>query len=759
MVKTLAVKTIFVAAWLAALGSPGCAGGRVSAVEFPPETNYDTTVGPDEALVDLRIRNSRWPDCYSLETAICDIFRLEGVDDAPDATAAKAMALWKWLHMLKSTGGSRIFEGNPYGPQRRFTGDPLTDQIEIRRGDKQLLVYGLHECGGMSRTMAHLWRAAGYLGYQEPSRGHSTAALRWPDKDGVWRMHSFNPQGHSYYWNPRDNRVGTRRLPVMRGVEHRRFVPPMTHTLRTSLRAGEVVVRKWANDGYIQRTQRMLRWAGKVGDNSRHFRAAVAGQEDQTLTATTDPKFFKGSLWTGSTNAACSPAGKGRATPRRSRATPWQSRAVLHPGRAGKRSSFIYRLASPYVAVEAVVEAELVKTAPGDLCRLSFSTDLGKTWYTFHDQKEAGVRRVKIELGQTRYWAKQPSITSRYTFLVRAEFKTDGKPDGVGMNAFKVTVHRQLNMRCLPNLMPKENVIKVSADSMRPGLALKLRLDYEVNGKPKSVTRAIATFPHYVRIDVTGLPRNKLKNPYYLDNLGGKSSFNLPGHPLRMHALRVELVPLASVKPDASLPAEEAEAFFKKAYPNPHRRDRRMVNKARIPSHEDQVSGFFPQHPVDAANPPKGKTEYYNWLIDRIGTSDARLPKCPAGTDPLEFAIRRFPRSHSLHTLGFCNVFAHYKDKRAIPVLLAKWKQAPRYGPGDRYIPDALAAIGDRSVVPELVKRMTELRVDYRVHIAHALGILGGDEARKALEFLAKNDPNISARGEAQRALAKLADK
>ncbi|MFO7899883.1 MAG: HEAT repeat domain-containing protein [Planctomycetota bacterium] len=740
--RGFAMKTLLV---VMLAGMLGCATGPAAGVEFPPETNYDTSVGPDEALANLRIRNHRWPDCYSLETCVRDIFRLEGADDTPDATAAKAMALWKWLHMLKSTGGSRVFEGNPYGRRRRFTGDPRTDQIEIRRGDKQLLVYGLHECGGMSRTMAGLWRAAGYVGYQEPSSGHSTAALRWPDKDGVWRMHSFNPQGHSYYWNPRDNRVGTRRLPVMRGVEYRRLPPPMTHTLRTSLRVGERVVRKWSNDGYIQKTQRMLRWAGEVGDNRRHLAAGVAGQEDQTFDVPTDPKTFEGSLWTGSTNAACSAAEKGR--------------AVLHPERAGEPSRFIYRLASPYVAVEAVVEAELVKTAPGDLCRLSFSTDGGKTWHTFHDQKEPGVERVTAKLGQDRYWGKQPSITSYYNFLVRAEFRTDGRPGGVGMNALKVVVHRQLNMRCLPNLMPKENVIKVSADSMRPGLALRLQLDYEVNGKPKSVTRAIAEFPHYLRIDVTGLPKEKLKNPYYLDKLGGKRSFNLPDHPLRMRALRVELVPLAAVKPDASLPADEAEPFFERAYPNPYIRDRRMIRKEKIPTHEDQVDGFFPQHPVDADNPPKEKVAYYNWFIKRIWTSDARLPECPEGTDPIEFAIGRFPRCHSLHTLGFCNVFAHYKDKRAIPVLLAKWKKAPRYSPGDRYIPDALAAIGDRSVVPALVERLTELRFSHRVHVAHALGILGGGKARKALEFLAENDPNISVRGEARRALKKLADK
>jgi len=721
--------------------------GPSLAAEYPPETNYDTSVGPDEALVNLRVRNSRWPDCYSLETIVRDIFRIEGVGDPPDATPEKAMALWTWVHMLKSTGGSRVFEGAAFGKRRKFTGNKRTDQIEVRRGDKQLLVYGVHECGGMSRTMAHLWRAAGFLGYQVASRGHSTAAFRYPDhKDGIWRMHAFNPQGHSYYWDPKHNRVGTRRLPVMRGVEYRRFVPPLTHTLRTSLRTGEVVVRKWKNDGYIQKTKLMLRWAGEVGNNKRHFRANVAGQEDQTLTADTDPKTFKNSLWQGADNVVCSP--------------PKKDRAVLHPAEAGKTSSFIYRLPSAGVAIEAIVEADLVKTAGGDVCRLSFSTDLGKTWDPFYEKKEVGTESVKIELGQKRYWNKQPSITSYYNLLVKAEFKTGGAADQVGMNAFKVTVHRQFNMRCRPNLMPKENVLKISADSIRPGLALKFKIAYEVNGKPKSVTEVIAKFPHYLKIDIDGLPKDKLKNDYYLTKFGGSSAFNLPEHPLRMHALQVELVPLASAKLAKSMPAEEAEPFFKKKYPNPHKRNNRMANKKKIPQYESQVSGFFPQVPRPKEFPTNSRA-YYEWMSNHnIGGTDTGLPKIGKDVeDAVAWCIKKFPKAHHLHTVGLCNVFAHFKDKRAIPVLLAKWKKAPANSPGDRYIPDALAAIGDPSVVPALVKRIKELRMSHRVHIARALGILGGEEARKALEMMAKEDPNISVRGEAKRALEAMKKK
>ncbi len=732
--RSFFLAVVFLAAWAFA----GFAGEG----EYAPESIYDTTVHSDEALVDVRVRNSRWPDCYSLETIIRDVFRLEGVDDTPDANRAKAFALWKWLHMLKSTRGSRVFEGNPYGKRTRFTGNPATDQIEIRSGDKQLLVYGLHECGGMSRTMAHLWRSAGFLGYQEPDPGHSTCALRYPDKDGVWRMHTFNPQGYNYYWNPRDNRVGTRRKPVMRGCEYRRFVPPLTHTLRTGLRPGETVTRRWKNDGYIQKTSRMLKWAGKVGDPSRHIDAGVAGQEDQVLAAVTDPKDYLTQLWPGSTNTACS--------------APAAGSAALHPAEADKTASFIYRLPSPYIAIEAELEAELVKTAADDICRILFSTDMGKSWHPLHEKKDVGTEQVKLSVGRKRYWNKQPSITSSYAVLFKAEFKTDGKPVDVGMNALKIVVHRQLNMRCLPTLLPAENVYKISAASMGPGSALKFSLDYEVNGEARSLTRVISKFPHYFRVDVKGLPAKKLKGPYYLTPMGGKRSFNLPEHPLRMKAMRLELVPLASAKPAASMPAAEAEPFFKKAYPNPHEYHRKMTHKKKIPDHESEVSGFVPQIPRNSKQPSDPR-EYYNWLVDNLGTTDAKLPKAGEDVkDVIAWCMKKFPGCHHLHTMGFANVFAHFKDKRTIPVMLEKWKKAPEYGPGDRYIPDALAAMGDRSVVPALIKPLKRLRFDYRVHIARALGVLGGAEAKKALEMMAREDPNISVRGEAKRQLDAL---
>jgi len=715
--------------------------------EFPPETDYDTTVYPDEALVNVRIRNNRWPDCYRLDTAVQDMFRIEGVDDTPDATEAKAFALWRWFNTLMSTRGSRVFEGRPFGKRRDCRHGRKVDytkhQVEIRRGDKLLLVYGMHECGGNSRTLVHMWRSVGFLGYQEASRGHSTAAFRYPDKDGIWRMHSFNPQGHSYYWNPRDNRVGARRRPVMRGVEYKRFLPPMQHTLRRSLRLGEIVELKWDNEGYIQKTSYMLKWAKEVGNFKRHLGAAVVGQEDQVLSAVTNPGTFKKQLWKDSQNTACS--------------APAEGKAVLHPEKAGEPAHFIYRLASPYVAIESEIEAGLVKTAPADTCRLYFSTDMGKSWHMLYDHKETGLKKVELNLGRKQYWDKKPSITAYYTFLIKAEFRTDSRPEQVGMNALKVTVHRQGNKRAMCNLMPGENIIKISADAIPEDTALKLQINYEVNGEKKNITRNIVSFPHYFRVDIKGLPQDKLKNPYYLAKFGGSGSFNLPEHPLRMHSVKAELVPRSSADADESMSAKEAEPFFKKAYPIPYTWDRKMVHKDKIPEYESEVSGFFPQFPR-TDDQPKDPVAYYNWLADHIGRADPPLIKIKDDSvkDAVAWCIEKFPKVHSLHKLGLCNALAHFRDKRAIPVLLEYWKKAPASGPGDRYIPDTLAAIGDPSVVPALVAEVKRLRYDYRVHVAHALGILGGKEAVKALESFAENDPNISVRSEAERNLKKL---
>ena len=125
---------------------------------------------------------------------------------------------------------------------------------------------------------------------------------------------------------------------------------------------------------------------------------------------------------------------------------------------------------------------------------------------------------------------------------------------------------------------------------------------------------------------------------------------------------------------------------------------------------------------------------------------------------------------------------AQIADKKAVRPLMKEWKKSLKeykdgsktkwrtvrgwggikvrtvsaIGQGIRYIPDALGEIGDRSVVPEMVALLKEVRFDSRFHIARALGMLGGPEAKKALKDLARNDPFRAVREEAQAALENL---
>ena len=101
----------------------GSATAQPSQMTYLREHIIDETVHPDDALVNVNVAFNRWPDCRTLESAITDIFRLEGVQDKPGQ--AQAMALWKWFRVLVSaTGGGYAFETQGHD-RRGMVKDPL----------------------------------------------------------------------------------------------------------------------------------------------------------------------------------------------------------------------------------------------------------------------------------------------------------------------------------------------------------------------------------------------------------------------------------------------------------------------------------------------------------------------------------------------------------------------------------------------------------------------------------------------------------
>lgn len=728
-----ALAAALLSAWVAA---------SAMAEEYPREHIYDTTVGPDEALVNVSLVSNRWPDCTTLESAIRDIFRLEGVADLPGRQADKpgqagALALWKWFRILvSSTGGGYAYEGAP--GKERIVWDP----------HKIFTVYGHHQCDGLSWAMVPLWRAAGYMAFDECTLGHTTVALRYRDADGVQRYHSFDPQARIYWWDAKANRISTWTIPVMTGMVYRHLTAPQRiHSLRTSLRLGETIQRNWQNRGHVVPSGRPGKsaspkyYAYKQGRTDGIY--AAVGEEVQTLEAETSPRRFRAQLYGGSRNVACSPAAEGKAT--------------LHPARAGEPASFVYRLAPPYVAVDAALEATLVKAGEGDTCRLSLSRD-GLDWRTIFEKTETGVEQVKIDLGRRARQDKRHSVYTAYDVRIRAEFRAARDVRGAGMNRLRVTVHRMLNKRTLPNLMPGENYFKVSADRIAPELALKLSIDYELNGKPLKAEHTIVRFPYFFRIDAPRVALRKVRN-YDQD-------FN--NEAVRMVSYRMSLVPAGGAAKDEGLKGEQALPKFAQSFPHPADMTKRRVAKT-VETHPMQTSGFFPQGRKVLTD----KAEMYK-LIRRLNTGSVpqrwraaqELGNYP---DSIDWLIEALPRANLDLTLFVVKALAQIGEPKALDPLLKKWARAPRLSPGTRYIPDALAEICKRAatgpnppaevdprVVPALVKPLKSVRFDFRFHIAHALGELGGPLAEETLKELAEKDPFPAVRQQARAALQKL---
>jgi len=698
--------------------SPACAG--VEKPGYLREHVYDTTVHPDEALTNVRVAFNRWPDCTTLESAIGDILRLEGVEDKADQD--KAFALWKWWRILVSaTGGSYAFELKSEGGLCR---DP----------HKIFTVYGHHQCDGQSWAMVPLWRAAGYMAFDECHWGHTIASLRYRDADGKLRYHDFDPQGRFYWWDEKNRKVGTWTTPILRAKVHRHLMlPRKIHSLRTSLRAGETIERKWTNEGHIVPSGRdkdkafRNRYYTYEPGKTKGIYAAV-GEEVQTLRA----------------GPTCRP-------PRNvAHSIIDQKFSLLHPKDAGRAAELVYRMGPPYVVADAKVEATLLKGLADDVCRLLISTD-GETWTPVFEKKTVGEEKVTVDIGVDAWRKKRPNVFTAYTFYVKAEFQTAGDVRKVGMKKLRITAYRMLNKRVLPHLRPGENVIRVTADRTRADLLLWLDIEYKVNGKPHRVQRNIRTFPYYLKIDVPNVPERVLTNYDKHWNDGA----------LQMTRIRMGLQSAYGNQPSKpDLTAAEARKKFAIRSPHPADMTRRRPVKV---SETDvrQTNGFFPQAGPGTKKPDDTMRELIKQLnggrvqrnLWKQWTAGEDLGDYPAAVDAL---LEALPRANIDLTVFICKSLARNPHKKMIPALLKKWTGAPKGSPGTRYIPDVLAAIGDRSVVPALIQPLPRCRFDYRFHIAHALGILGGPDAEKALEELARNDPFKPVREEAERGLRTL---
>ena len=585
--------------------------------------------------------------------------------------------------------------------------------------------------------MTALWRAAGYIAFDECTWGHTTAALRYRDADGLMRYHTFDPQRRYYHWDATNQRVGTWSLPVMRGMVFRHLTAPQhLHSLRTSLRLGERIERRWDNGGHIVPSGKDKRAAAEQAyyawrEGATKGVYAAVGEEVQVLRAETRPETFAGSLHEGSANVACSAAEPGRAT--------------LHPQKPGAAAAFVYRLAPPYVVADARCEATLVKRNREDLCRVSISRD-GAAWSPVYTQETLGEERVVLEFGRQAWEDGRPNVYTAYDCFLKIECQTAGDPRDVGLRDLEVPVFRMLNKRTLPNLRPGANVLRVTADRMQAGYGLELAIEYRVDGAapPDPVHPAVPAL----------LPDRRAGGAR--GGSGGlrpavqRGAAPHGGHRAASPAGRRGRA-VVTFAGGAGGPCGVRDQF---RAPRPHGA---AECGCAAGARRARDLGFLPaerrgprRRRGDAGVAPRPEER-------RPGTPLAGGGGFGAYPKALDALLAELPAADGDQTLFLCKALARRKDPRAIGPLLEKWKRAPGGAPGTRYIPDVLAAIGDRSVVGALVAPLPKCRFDYRLHIVHALGILGGAEAERTLAELAAHDPFPAVRQEAAEALQRFA--
>jgi hypothetical protein len=152
----------------------------------------------------------------------------------------------------------------------------------------------------------------------------------------------------------------------------------------------------------------------------------------------------------------------------------------LHPAAAGTPAELIYLLQTPYVIADAALTGDFL-TGPGDKVRVSIA---------YADWREQGYTLVQV-IPDSPTWklvwesAAQGPQTMRlnqadlklrgeYKCLLKIEMLAAKDPTTVGVANLTFQLAFQEGIMALPRLMPGNNVIRVTADQIKPGYRLRL---------------------------------------------------------------------------------------------------------------------------------------------------------------------------------------------------------------------------------------------------------------------------------------------
>jgi hypothetical protein len=177
----------------------------------------------------------------------------------------------------------------------------------------------------------------------------------------------------------------------------------------------------------------------------------------------------------------------------------------LHPAAAGKPASITFVIDSPYVAVDAWLDAEALRKTDADLLTVHAKGPKGD-WQKVWAAEKTGRQKLSEVSLKNAAWAS-------HRYFVKFEMTAGTNVSDVGLDSFKITTVFMNNMYALPYFMPGKNTIRVAAAEGADLKKNRLTLEYawEEQGKEKTFTRQIDKLPFEASVQVAGadLPRMK----------------------------------------------------------------------------------------------------------------------------------------------------------------------------------------------------------------------------------------------------------
>ncbi|MBP1597635.1 MAG: domain protein repeat-containing protein [Acidobacteria bacterium] len=703
----------------------------------------------------LRISNDRWPDASTLRSFAEGAIRIERARTQEE----EAVALYNWIARVMTIGGSP-YEGPP--GREVAVADPL----------KFLAVYGNHWCDGQARILETMWRSLGRQGCRLyiPMRHHSFVELYWRDEDGKERWHALDVNNGWYVRNEQGwiaSSEDIERNPLLvtavnqdlkmrtKGWLRTHLSQMSAHSMELDLRQGESVVLLWDNAGiyYVNSRTRASVSAEsplyKQGGPYSHF---IGGGELLFSPDLSRPEWAD--------DLAEAPANVALRSGR------------LTPAMPRDPAVFTYHFDFPYLISDAVLECAFSSTDPQTSAAISFSADGGRIWNRAWSLTGAGQSRARVNLGIERDRSGLPSVLGMYSYAVRFQLKAMSDIAAVSFADIKFSNRVMMNKMALPNLEPGWNRINVAAQSMAPGTALRVALEWSDKNGVQHIERTASSLPfefdvfancsggnavkmHSLRLEAVRPHKPAVSSVYHtIIEAGLRREKGASGR--LIEALQAEDPELRYWSADAlgKLGSPDAIPALIRALSDAFDAVRMSACVAlgdlkaaeAVPVLIDIASGKIPAGKHDHLFVPVEVGEV-QWMaaqaLGRIGDERA--------VDPL---MKILPTAGGDLGMYVAQALGDLHDRRAVPALIEEIKR--REEPELRGVAEALGRIGDPQAVPALVDLLQAGKEDVRYAAATALGHMGDARAVEALLKVKNDDPQAFVREAAESALKRL---